>query len=114
VSGGATVAPASAAKSTKQGKRPEGGASVAAAKEVQRRAQERARAQAVATEARSRHRARQRDVSEAQRGVRQAERELERAQRRLEKAKQALVRARDKEADAGKRVERAQATAGRS
>jgi hypothetical protein len=45
--------------------------------------------------------------------VRQAERELESAQRRLERAKQALVRARDKEADAGKRVERAEATARR-
>jgi hypothetical protein len=41
--------------------------------------------QAAAIEARSRHRARRRDVSEAQREVRQAERELERAQRRLEK-----------------------------
>jgi hypothetical protein len=45
--------------------------------------------------------------------VRQAERELDRAQRRLEKANQALVRACDKEADAGKRVEQAEATAGR-
>ena len=45
--------------------------------------------------------------------MRQAERELERAQRGLEKAKQALVRPRDREADAGKRVERAEATGGR-
>jgi hypothetical protein len=110
VSGRATVAPASPAERTKPGKRPKGGASAAAPREVQRRAQERARAQAVETETRSRHRARQRDVSEAERDVRQAERELERAQRRLEKAKQALVRARDKEADAGKRVEQAEAT----
>jgi hypothetical protein len=108
-----TVAPASPAKSAKPGKRPKGGASASAAKEVQRRAQQRARAQAVATEARSRHRARQREVSEAERDVRQAERELERAQRRLEKANQALVRAREREADAGKRVEGAEATAGR-
>jgi hypothetical protein len=49
-------------------------------------------------------------VSEAQREVRRAERELERAQRRLDRAKQALERARDKEADAGKRVERAEGT----
>lgn len=53
VSGRATVAPASPAKSTKPGKRPKGDASAAAAKEAQRRAQERARAQAVAIEARS-------------------------------------------------------------
>jgi chromosome segregation ATPase len=52
-------------------------------------------------------------VSEAQRDVRQAERELERAQRQLEKAKQALARIRDKEADAAKRVEQAEATTGR-
>lgn len=113
VSGRATVTPASPAKSTKPGKRPKVDASAAAAKEVQRRAQQRARAQAVAIEARSRHRARQRDVSEAQSAVRQAERELERAQRRLEKAQQALARAHDKEADAGKRVEQAEASAGR-
>jgi hypothetical protein len=72
VSGLATVAPASPAKSAKPGKRPKGGASAAAAKEVQRRAQESARTRAAATEARSRHRARQREVSEAQRDVRQA------------------------------------------
>jgi hypothetical protein len=113
VSGQATVAPASPAKSRKSGKRSKGGASAAAAKEVQRRAQERARARAVATEARSRQRARQRDVSEARRDLRQAERELERVQWRLEKAKQALVRASDEEADAGKRVEQAEATARR-
>jgi hypothetical protein len=111
VSGRATASPA---KSTRPGKRPKGGAAVAAAEEAQQRAQERARAQALASEARSRHRARQRDVSKAQSDVRQAERELERAQRRLEKAKQALVRARGKEADAGKRVEQAEASAGRS
>jgi hypothetical protein len=114
LSGRTTVAPASAAKSIKPGKRPKRGASAASAKEAQRRARERARAQSAATEARSRHRAWQRHVSEPQRDVRQAERELERAQRRLEKAKQALVRARGKEADAGKRVEQAEAIAGRS
>jgi hypothetical protein len=113
VSGRATVVPAGPAERTKPGNRPKGGASATAPREVQRRAQERARAQAVETETRSRHRARQRDVSEAERNVRQAERELARAQRRLEKAKQALVRARDKEADAGKRVEQAEATARR-
>jgi chromosome segregation ATPase len=52
-------------------------------------------------------------VSEAQRDVRQAEGELERAQRRLERAKQTLERARDKEADAGKRVEQTEASANR-
>jgi hypothetical protein len=113
ISGEPTVAPASTAKSTKPVKRPKRDASAAVAKEAQRRAQERARAQAVATEARSLHRARQREVSEAQRAVRQAERELQRAQRRLEKAKQALARAHDKEADAGKRAVQAQASAGR-
>jgi hypothetical protein len=113
VSGRATVAPARPPKSKTPGTRPKGGAGATGAKERQRRAQERARAQAAATEARSRHRARQRDVSDAQRAVRQAERELDRAQRQLEKTKQALVRARDKEADAGKRVEQAEARARR-
>jgi hypothetical protein len=111
VSGRPTVAVASPAKAAKPGKRPKGGASAAAPE--RRRAQERARAQAVASEARSRQRARQRDLSAAQRDVRQAERELESAQRRLEKARRALVRAREKEADAGKRVEQARATARR-
>jgi hypothetical protein len=111
VSGRPTVAAARPATGIKPGKRPKGGASAAAVD--RRRAQERARARAVATEARSRQRARQRDVFESQRDVRQAERELESAQRRLERAKQALVRARDKEADAGKRVEQAEATARR-
>jgi hypothetical protein len=45
--------------------------------------------------------------------MRQAEQELDRAERRLEKAKRALVGARDKEAEAAKRVEQAEATAGR-
>jgi hypothetical protein len=106
----ATAAPAGAGKTTKAGKRPTARATAATAKEAERRAQERARARAVATEARSRHRARQRDVSEAQREVREAERELERAQRRLQRATQALERARAKEADAGKRVEQAEAS----
>ena len=110
-SGPAMAAPA---KTTKSGKRPDGGATAATVKALERRAQERARAQAVATEARSRHRARQREVSKAQHDVREAERELERAQRRLGSAKQALERARDKEADAGKRVEQAEATANRA
>jgi len=111
--GRATAAPAGPGKTTKPGKRPKAGATAATTKEVKRRAQERARARAVATEARSHHRARQRDVSEAQRDVREAERELERAHRRLERAKQALERARDKEADAGKRLAQAEATANR-
>jgi hypothetical protein len=108
-----TVAPATPVKTTKPRRRPKADATAARAKEVERRAHERARMQAVATEARSRHRARQRDASEAQRDVRQAQRELERAKRRLEKAEQALARARDREADARKRVEQAKATAGR-
>jgi hypothetical protein len=112
-SGRATAAPAGPGKTTKPGKRAKAGAAAATANEVQRRAQESARARAVATEARSRHQARQREVSEAQREVRQAERELERAQRRLGRAEQALERARDKEADAGKRVEQAEASANR-
>ena len=109
-SGRTTVVPAGPGKATKSGKRSKAGANAATAKEVERRAEERARARAVAIEARSRHRARQRDVSTAQRDVKQAELELERAQRRHQKAKQALERARDKEADAGKRVERAEGT----
>jgi hypothetical protein len=113
VSGRATAAPAGPQKTAKPGKRPKTDATTATAKEVERRARERARAQAAATEARSLHRARQRDVSEAQRYVTQAERELERAQQRLERAKQALERAHNKEADAGKRVEQAEATARR-
>jgi hypothetical protein len=112
-SGRATAAPVGPGKTAKPGKRPKVGATAATAKEAERRAHERARAQAVATEARSRHRARRREVSEAQRDVRQAERELERARRRLERAQQALERARDKEADAGKRVKQAEATATR-
>jgi hypothetical protein len=112
-SGRATAAPAGPGKTTKPGKRAKAGATAATAKEVERRAQERARTRAVATEARSRHRARQRDVSEAQRDVRQAEGELERAQRRLDRAKQTLERARDQETDAGKRVEQAEASANR-
>jgi hypothetical protein len=107
----AMPAPTGPEKVTKRGKRPKAGASGATAKEVERRAQERARAQALATEARSRQLARRREVSKAQRDVGQAERELARAQRRLESANQTLARARDKEADAGKRVEQAQASA---
>jgi flagellar motility protein MotE (MotC chaperone) len=113
VSGGATAAPAGPGETTERGKRPKADATSATAKEREQRAQERARARAAATEARSRHRARRRDVSEAQRDVKQAERELERAQRRLERANEALERARDKEADAGKRVEQADGTARR-
>jgi hypothetical protein len=105
-SGEATTAPAGPGKTTKPGKRTKAGATAATAKEVERRAHE--RAQAAATEARSRHRARQREVSEAQRDVRQAERDLERVQRRLERAEQALERARDRELDAGRRVEQAE------
>ena len=106
-----TVVPAGPGKTRKPGKRSKAGANAPTAKEVERREEERARAGA--TEARSRHRARQRDASKAERDVKQAEMELERAQRRLDKAKQALERARDREADAGKRVEEAEATAKR-
>ena len=112
-SGRAPAAPVGPGKTTKPVKRPKVGATAATAKEAEQRAQERARAEAVATEARSRHRAQRREVSEAQREVRHAERELERAQGRLERAKQALERARNKEADAAKRVEQAEATARR-
>src|SRR4029077_7498245 len=112
-SGRASAAPVGPGKTTKPRKRPKVGATAATAKEAERRAQQRARARAVATEARSRHRARQREASEAQRDVRQAELELERAQRRLEKGQQALERALEKEADAEKRVEQAEATARR-
>jgi hypothetical protein len=110
-SGRTTVVPAGPGKTTKPGRRSKAGANAATAQKVERRAEERARARALATEARSRHRARQRGVSKAQRDVKQAELELERTQRRLEKAEQALARARDEEADAGKRVEAAEAIA---
>jgi hypothetical protein len=74
---------------------------VAAAKEAERRTEERARAQAALKEAKARQRTRERDV-------RAAEREVEKAQRQLYKAQAALARAREKEADAAAQLEEAQ------
>lgn len=73
------------------------------------RAEEKAKAQAALKDARSRQRARQRDVAEAERDVSQAKREAEQARRRVDKAEQALARARQKEAEAAARLEEAEA-----
>jgi hypothetical protein len=80
----------------------------AAARKAKRAAEEKARAQAALKEARSRHKARVRAVSEAERELKQLEREAERARKRVEKATAALDQAREKETEAAAQVDEAQ------
>lgn len=67
-------------------------------------AERRARARQALKEARERHRATQRAVTEAEREVERAEREVARAESALEKAASALADARSAEAEAEQRV----------
>lgn len=75
--------------------------------------QRKAQAREALKEARSRHRAQEKQVAELERALGQAEREAESARRRLEKAADALERARAKKADTEAQVEEAEAAAKR-
>lgn len=102
VAGGEPVAPAAPRARTAKGQ-------PAAEAEKGRKAQ----ARATLKEARSRHRAQEKQVAELERALGQAEREAESARRRLEKAADALERARAKRAETHARVEEAEAAAKR-